>query len=398
MLFRSDGITWTSRTSAADNIWRSVAWGGPAGQEKFVATSQLGSGPRVMTSQAELNLSCTDIPVATNSTYPLIGADEGKQIRVKVTATNGVNPAGVVSSAPTAQIAPDPTPSTYVLSVNKAIADTGTGVITSTPSGINCGLTCQKTYDPGTRVTLTATPDLGSRFTGWTGACTNQQGPCALTMTDTRVVTARFTAVDTYRLSVSKQGTGQGTVTSTPAGIDCGSSCESSFNDGEEVTLTASAAAGSAFTGWSGACTGTAPCQVTMDQARSITATFTEDSPPPPPFSDVGIELNTAKPAKVPSSRTVQAVKVSCEGDAPCRIDSASATAKARKGKSRSAPVNFSSGPFPAGTGRVIQVTIPKSVYDRLRKGKKSGLLTVEVEAQGTEGSRQKTLKVGLER
>ncbi len=169
--------------------------------------------------------------------------------------------------------------STYELSVNKSVADTGTGVVTSTPSGINCGTTCQKSYDPGTQVTLTATADLGSRFTGWTGACTNQQGPCTLSMTDNRVVTARFTAVDTYRLTVDKQGTGQGTVTSTPAGIDCGSTCESSFNDGEEVTLTASAAEGSAFTGWSGACTGTAPCQVTMDQARQVSATFDQAIP-----------------------------------------------------------------------------------------------------------------------
>ncbi len=45
-----DGITWTSQTSAADNEWRSVTWGGPAGQEKFVAVSSSGTGDRVMTS------------------------------------------------------------------------------------------------------------------------------------------------------------------------------------------------------------------------------------------------------------------------------------------------------------------------------------------------------------
>ena len=344
-------------------------------------------------------LDCTDISGGTNPTYRQAPADQGKTIRVKVTATDGVAPTGQALSAPTAPVAPS-SPSTYVLSVAKSVADTGKGTVTSTPSGINCGPTCQKTYDPGTRVTLTATPDLGSRFTGWTGACTNRQGPCEVTMNYTQVVTARFTAVDTYRLTVSKQGTGQGTVSSSPSGIDCGTTCESQFNDGEEVTLIASAAQGSTFTGWSGACTGTDPCQVTMDQARQVAATFTEDPPPPPPplVSDVGIELNTPRPATVPSSRVLGAVRVSCEGDAPCRIESASATARARKVSARNAPVSFQSGAFPAGTSRVVQVTIPTSVYNDLRRGRKSGLLTVNVRAQGTEGPRDRSLRAGLQR
>ena len=49
-LVRADGITWTTRTSAADNNWLSITWGGPAGQEKFVAVSTTGTGNRVMTS------------------------------------------------------------------------------------------------------------------------------------------------------------------------------------------------------------------------------------------------------------------------------------------------------------------------------------------------------------
>jgi uncharacterized surface anchored protein len=46
----ANGITWTTRTSAADNSWRAVTWGGPAGQEKIVAVSGSGTGNRVMTS------------------------------------------------------------------------------------------------------------------------------------------------------------------------------------------------------------------------------------------------------------------------------------------------------------------------------------------------------------
>jgi hypothetical protein len=75
-------------------------------------------------------------------------------------------------------------------------------------------------------------------------------------------------------LTVSKTGSGAGTVTSAPAGIDCGSSCQAAFAQGSVVTLTATAAAGSQFSGWSGACSGLAACVVTMDQARSVTAGF----------------------------------------------------------------------------------------------------------------------------
>jgi List-Bact-rpt repeat protein/prenyltransferase/squalene oxidase-like repeat protein len=80
--------------------------------------------------------------------------------------------------------------------------------------------------------------------------------------------------VPTHTLTVTKSGTGSGTVTSSPSGIDCGATCSASFAQGTIVTLTATAAAGSTFTGWSGDCTGTGTCTVTMDQARAVTATF----------------------------------------------------------------------------------------------------------------------------
>jgi endoglucanase len=75
-------------------------------------------------------------------------------------------------------------------------------------------------------------------------------------------------------LTVTRAGTGTGTVTSAPAGINCGTTCSAGFPNGTGVTLTAAAAAGSTFTGWSGACTGTGACTVSMTQARAVTATF----------------------------------------------------------------------------------------------------------------------------
>jgi len=77
-------------------------------------------------------------------------------------------------------------------------------------------------------------------------------------------------------LTVSQAGTGSGTVTSSPAGISCGTTCSAAFDFGTSVTLTATAARGSTFTGWSGeGCSGTGTCTVSLTQARSVTATFT---------------------------------------------------------------------------------------------------------------------------
>ena len=78
-----------------------------------------------------------------------------------------------------------------------------------------------------------------------------------------------------YTLNVNISGTGSGTVTSNPPGINCSSTCSYGFPQSTLVTLTAAAAANSIFSGWSGAgCSGTGTCQVTMSAAQSVTATF----------------------------------------------------------------------------------------------------------------------------
>jgi len=87
--------------------------------------------------------------------------------------------------------------------------------------------------------------------------------------------------VPTEDLTVTRAGTGGGTVTSSPPGIDCGDACSTEFPAGSTVTLTAVAATGSAFSGWSGACVGMSACVVTMAEAREVTATFTSGASPP---------------------------------------------------------------------------------------------------------------------
>ncbi|KOR31383.1 hypothetical protein TI04_01220 [Achromatium sp. WMS2] len=81
------------------------------------------------------------------------------------------------------------------------------------------------------------------------------------------------------RLEVLKTGIGSGTVTSAPAGIDCGSDCSETYGGGTAVTLTATVANKSVFASWSGACTNTSGnCTVIMNAAKSVTATFNSSS------------------------------------------------------------------------------------------------------------------------
>src|SRR5918994_3239866 len=96
---------------------------------------------------------------------------------------------------------------------------------------------------------------------------------------------------ESARLTVSKAGAGSGQVSSSPAGIDCGSSCQASFDAATEVSLSATPDASSVFSGWSGVCSGTGSCRWRMDQARSVTATF---APKPPPNAAPAASLSVS--------------------------------------------------------------------------------------------------------
>jgi hypothetical protein len=190
-------------------------------------------------------------------------------------------------------------------------AGDGSGTVTADPPGIACGQDCTETYPQGTQVTLTATPATGSTFTGWSGEGCSGTSTCTVSMTQARNVIATFTLQPPPpMLTVSKAGTGSGTVTSSPAGINCGSACSAPFASGTSVTLTATAAAGSTFTGWSGGgCSGTGPCTVNMDQNRAVTATFTGS--PPEPIADFTLQVTPAGDG----SGTVTAGGISCGTD-----------------------------------------------------------------------------------
>jgi hypothetical protein len=103
----------------------------------------------------------------------------------------------------------------------------------------------------------------------------------------------RGAAVATHTLSVSRGGSGSGSVSSSPAGIECGAICSHDYAAGTKITLTATPAAGSVFTGWSGGgCSGAGSCQLTLNADAAVTASFAPApseggggpvSPPSPP-------------------------------------------------------------------------------------------------------------------
>ncbi len=163
-----------------------------------------------------------------------------------------------------------------VLVVSKS--GTGQGVVSSEPAGIDCGTDCSETYMTDTQVTLSATPDSNSVFSGWSGACGGSDTTCTVSVDVSKTVAATFTSIvnPTVTLTVSKMGTGGGTVSSVPTGINCGTDCSEDYTVDTDVTLTATPASDASFTGWTGACSGTATtCSVRMSEAQTVTATFT---------------------------------------------------------------------------------------------------------------------------
>jgi hypothetical protein len=168
----------------------------------------------------------------------------------------------------------------YSVSVQKK--GTGQGTITSVPGGIDCGTDCSETYVNKTRLTLIAEPAPGSVFDYWAGGGCAGTGPCEATIVSSRLIKAHFVAIGNRTLSVSKAGSGTGTVSSSTGAIDCGATCSAEIDAAGKIVLTALPAPGSSFAGWSGACTGTGKCKLAMNEARTVTATFEKAAPPAP--------------------------------------------------------------------------------------------------------------------
>ena len=148
----------------------------------------------------------------------------------------------------------------------------GSGLVTSDVTGIDCGNTCSANFKSGSSVTLSAKPAANVRFAGWSGTTCQGTSTCTVLMNQIQTVAASF--VRRVTLQISRTGSGVGAVLSDPAGISCGLDCVEVYDLGTKVTLRTSAT-GSRFDRWEGACTGSAPtCTVTMDGDQKVAASF----------------------------------------------------------------------------------------------------------------------------
>jgi hypothetical protein len=140
----------------------------------------------------------------------------------------------------------------------------------TSPTAFECPQSCNLQLDQGVAATLVARPVAGSRFAGWSGACTGAAA-CAVKLDAARSIVAMFGA-RSFRLTVGVGGKGK--VSSSPAGLTCPSRCSASFKASSNVRLRATASPGFVFSGWTGSCRGKSACVVKLNGNRSVRATF----------------------------------------------------------------------------------------------------------------------------
>ena len=269
----------------------------PAGSDTF--------GPAQDVSESSSGVDFTNLAVAADGATTVVWAEfvGGEWIMRARTRPAGSNTFGTIediseiSSQSTLQVAAAPD---GAITVVWEWEDSATGDHTvqaaSRPAGASAFGTVTNLSAPA------ATPSSAQLAVAPDGAVTAVWEQ--YTEGDRRIQVAS-SAPTTYSLAVLLAGEGKGSVTSSPSGIDCGSSCQALFNLGTKVTLSATAASGSTFTGWAGAgCSGTGGCEVTMSEARSVTATFA--STPPSPLGKPKLTLSIRTPKKVDAGKRFQ--------------------------------------------------------------------------------------------
>jgi hypothetical protein len=164
------------------------------------------------------------------------------------------------------------------------IAVDGPGRVQSSPAGIDCPGHCSATFDAHSLVMVHGAPASGNYFHDWGTACGDSYGAdCPVFMHSDYQATATFSSIQRFfKLIVYQDGYGSGRVRSNPPGIDCTSdaaSCSGNFVWGTAVTLTATAAPGSKFSGWQASCSGSNSCTVDVTSNRFVMVTFNAAPP-----------------------------------------------------------------------------------------------------------------------
>ena len=227
----------------------------------------------------------SSVPVpagATSATFPVNTTAVAVSTTVIISASYG---GGTQTASLTVTAAPNYTLSASPSSVTITQGSSGQSAVTVTPqngfsgsvslsaSGLPSGVSAAFSPNPTTTTsTLTLTASSAAATGTATVTITGTSGP----LTHTTTISLTVNAAPNYTLTVSDTGAGFGTVTSRPAGINCGSTCSASYVSGTTVTLTATPGLFSGFGGWSGcdAVSGRS-CTVDMNSARSVTANFT---------------------------------------------------------------------------------------------------------------------------
>ena len=261
------------------------------------------------TTDGDVTWSSTDLSVATVSSDGVVTGVGGGSATVSVTANKDTSksstaevtvesppsiptPTAIVTPTPTATESPTVTPTptvtvtpTPTATESPTVTPTPTPTATPTPTytitataGANGTVTPSGTVSAnhGTNQTFTITPSTGYSVADVLVDGASVGATTTYTFTNVianHTISASF-AINSYSLTMTKSGSGSGTVTSSPTGINCGTDCSEVYSYGTVVTLTATATGGSTFSGWSGVCTGTGSCTVTMDGSKSVTATF----------------------------------------------------------------------------------------------------------------------------
>jgi uncharacterized protein (TIGR03437 family) len=189
---------------------------------------------------------------------PLIGTDSGYFDNLSVTASAS-------SSASLVSIAITPANSTIQPRTTLQLAATGTYGDGSTQNVTNA-------VSWSSSNTAIATVNSSGLVTGVSAGSSTITATSGL-VTGTTGLTVGSSTQGSATLTITTSGTGSGSVSSSPAGTSCGSGCLS-FAAGTAVTLTATPNTGSTFAGWSGACSGTGSCTVTMSSNQAVTAAF----------------------------------------------------------------------------------------------------------------------------
>ena len=240
-------------------------------EEAFVVYRKSAPSQTALAAQTFAKLAETKPDVTT---YEDKAVNPERFYQYQITARRqGRESAATLSSA----VQPQAPPRQVALSVKLS----GRGTVTSRPPGLSCKTkTCTGEFDEGTRVVLEPEAGANSGFVAWAGVCQGTAA-CEIVMDAPKEVEAKF-ARTAFVLKVEREGAAEGSITSSPEGIDCGKNCEQVYEKGLNVSVQAAPAEGAIFGGWSGDCADfdtELVCQLKLDKDRTAVADFTY--PPP---------------------------------------------------------------------------------------------------------------------